>query len=80
MKVEAVFCESKRSWVLSDWFVCPQPYCCDRVSLKCARKNWPRVIHRLIVPDCFGEIGTQPDLLCDTCPTFHECVAEAMKT
>jgi len=36
-------------------------------------------MRRLMVPSCFGKIGTQPDLLCDNCSVFHECVGEAMK-
>ena len=82
--MEAVYCEAVNSWVLggndkTQWMCCPWPYCIHMVSMKCARKNWPYVKYRTLRPKCFGKYGTQPELLCDTCPSFNACIKETIK-
>ena len=80
MKVEGVFCEAQKTWVTSDWFCCPDPYPYCYANRKCARKNWPgRGARRPLFPECIGKYGNQPDLICDACPWFGECVKETLR-
>jgi len=83
MEVEAVLCEAVRSWVTSDWFCCPHfqesVNCSYRKNKKCARKLWPLAKRRPFQPACIGTLGSQPDIVCDPCPWFGECVEETIK-